>query len=210
MSSFAETAADERKRPVRARHAASVVLWRRAGTGLEVLMGMRGAGHRFMPNRLVFPGGAVDAADGRAPFATPLRPDVRALLERRTRPHLAQALAIAAVRELEEETGLHLGHPPALHMLDFLCRAVTPTQMPIRFNARFLVAPAEVIDGTLGGSGELEALRFYDVEEALGYDLIIAQRVVLDQLRHFVAMSDAERSARRQTLLLHNRRPRME
>ena len=24
--------------------------------GAEVLMGMRGAGHRFMPNRLVFPG----------------------------------------------------------------------------------------------------------------------------------------------------------
>src|SRR5579875_3682947 len=106
MSSFAETAASRRQPPARARHAASVVLWRRAGSGLEVLMGMRGAGHRFMPNRLVFPGGAVDAADARGSFATPLRPDVRALLERRTRPGLAQALAIAAARELEEETGL--------------------------------------------------------------------------------------------------------
>ena len=44
-------------RPVFARHAASLLLWRRGEAGPEVLMGVRGAGHRFMPNRLVFPGG---------------------------------------------------------------------------------------------------------------------------------------------------------
>lgn len=44
------------------RHAASLILWRHSGQQaesgtVEVLMGMRAAGHRFMPNRLVFPGG---------------------------------------------------------------------------------------------------------------------------------------------------------
>ncbi|MFC7610154.1 NUDIX hydrolase [Teichococcus aestuarii] len=53
---------------------------------MEVLMGMRAAGHRFMPNRLVFPGGRVDLADRTAPAATELRPDTRAALERRAPP----------------------------------------------------------------------------------------------------------------------------
>ena len=63
-----------------ARHAASLILWRPGPDGIEVLMGMRGAGHRFMPNRLVFPGGAVDQADRRAQAATEPDPGTLALL----------------------------------------------------------------------------------------------------------------------------------
>ena len=47
--------APPRPATVRARHAASLVVLR-AGPEPEMLMGMRGARHRFMPNRLVFPG----------------------------------------------------------------------------------------------------------------------------------------------------------
>ena len=54
-------AARPRVPTVRARHAASLVVLRHSTSGEpELLMGMRGARHRFMPNRLVFPGGAVD------------------------------------------------------------------------------------------------------------------------------------------------------
>ena len=60
-----------RPKTVPARHAASlIVLRRRAGCEPEMLMGMRGAGHKFSPNRLVFPGGAVDRADLRAQALT--------------------------------------------------------------------------------------------------------------------------------------------
>ena len=52
-----------RPRAVRPRHAASLIVYREDGDDVSMLMGMRGAKHRFMPNRLVFPGGAVDHAD---------------------------------------------------------------------------------------------------------------------------------------------------
>src|SRR5215472_7647716 len=53
------------KRPVRPRDAASLVLLREGKRGLEVLIGRRGKGARFMPGRYVFPGGRVTADDAR-------------------------------------------------------------------------------------------------------------------------------------------------
>lgn len=182
--------------PATPRDAASLLVVRGAGDAVEVLMGLRGAGHRFMPNRLVFPGGAVDPADATAPHATPLRPATRRLLERAAIPELAQALGMAAARELAEETGLHLGDPPSLAPLDYLCRAVTPPVSPIRFNARFLVVDAAHIRGELAGSGEIEDVRFYSVAEALALDLAWITRGVLDQLRVYLAMDPAARDAR--------------
>lgn len=192
-----------RRRTVRARHAASLlVLRRRAGGGAELLMGMRGARHRFMPNRLVFPGGAVDAADLAAPAATPLAPHTRALLEKKANPRLAHGLAIAAARELAEETGLSLGDPPSLDGLEYLCRAVTPPPSTVRFNARFLLVAADRVSGTLAGSGELEDLRYVDIEVALALDLATPTRFVIGRLLAWMTLSPAERLAPRRTALL--------
>jgi len=47
--------------PVRPRDAASLILLRDGKAGLEVLIGRRGKGARFMPGRYVFPGGRVTA-----------------------------------------------------------------------------------------------------------------------------------------------------
>ena len=71
---------------VAARDAASLLVLRQTSSGPELLMGMRGAGHRFMPNRLVFPGGSVDAGDLAAPAASPLTPLTRARLEKAASP----------------------------------------------------------------------------------------------------------------------------
>lgn len=192
-----------RPRTVRARHAASLlVLRQRTGGGAELLMGMRGARHRFMPNRLVFPGGAVDAADLTAPAVAPLAPHTRALLEKKANPRLAHGLAVAAARELAEETGLSLGDPPALDALEYLCRAVTPPPSPVRFNARFLLVAEDRVSGTLAGSGELEDLRWVDVEVALALDLATPTRFVIRQLLAWMAMDPAERLAPRPTALL--------
>jgi len=192
-------------RAVIAKPAASLLVLRESALGPAVLMGLRGAGHRFLPNRLVFPGGRVDAADYRAPAATPLAPAVLARLERRAKPALAQALAIAVARELEEETGLGLGQPPALDGLDYLCRAVTPPGLPIRFNARFFVVAEARVSGTLKGSGELETLRYYPIAEALELDLVLATRFVLEQLMAWRAMPEAARATRTRTPVLRNR-----
>lgn len=186
-----------RGRPAFPRHAASLLLWRRRQDGtVEILMGLRAAGHRFMPNRLVFPGGRVDLADRAAPAATELRPETRAALERRAPPRLARALAIAAARELEEETGLRLGATaPELDAFAYLCRAVTPPASPIRFNARFLIAPAERASGTLQGSGELEDLAWRNLEGLLALPVAPITARVLGEFRLWLAQPEETRHA---------------
>jgi len=160
-------------------------------------MGVRAAGHRFMPNRLVFPGGRVDLTDRHAPAATELRPETRAALERRAPARLARALAIAAARELEEETGLMLGGPrPALDRLDYLCRAVTPRSFPIRFNARFLTAPAAAATGSLAGSGELERLTWVTPEAVRNLPVAPITACVLAEFEDWVTLPPAARLAR--------------
>ena len=165
-------------------------------------MGLRHARHRFMPNVLVFPGGRVDPADHHAPASNDLRASTRACLERRATPGLARALGIAAARELFEETGLVLGSMdgdgllPDLGALDYLCRAVTPPAMPIRFNARFLIAPAKAANGALRGSGELEELRFFALDETAEHRLATITAKVLAEFRAWLAMAPAEREAR--------------
>ena len=207
-------AAVVKKPAIRPRHAASLIIVRQSRAGVELLMGMRGAKHRFMPNILVFPGGRVDRGDHRAPCATPLRADTRMLLERAAPPRLAQSLALAAARELEEETGLTLaaapGGPPALDGLSYLCRAVTPPHLHMRFNARFLVVDADRVRGELAGSGELEALRYHGIEDALAQDLAGITREVLHHLQAFLAMSAAARAGRTQTPINHRNVWRME
>lgn len=198
------------ERPVFARHAASLIVLRDGPLGLEVLMGLRGAGHRFMPNRLVFPGGSVDPGDAARPAATEPRDDVLAVLGRAARPRLARALVVAAARELEEETGLTLGAPPRLDAINYLCRAVTPPASAMRFNARFLVVDAAATQGTLGGSGELEAVRFYPLPEALALDLALVTREVLERLQGWLALPEPLRRARPRTDVFKERRWRQE
>lgn len=178
---------------VRPRHAASLVVFRVAGGAVETLMGMRGAAHRFMPNRLVFPGGAVDLADLTGDCASALAAHTAFALRKQADDRLAHGIGVAAARELVEETGLTLGAPPHLSMFGYLGRAVTPMPSPIRFNARFLSVAADHVSGALGGDGELDNLRFYPIEEALALDLAIPTRLVLQQLLVWLAMSEAER-----------------
>ncbi len=116
---------------------------------------------------------------------------------------LAHGLGIAAARELHEETGLSLGAPPHLRGLHLLARAVTPLPGPIRFNARFFAVDARHVMGTLGGDGELEGLRYYAMHEALALDLAMLTRRVLERLRLWLCMSEAERAAQVHTPVMH-------
>ena len=50
-------------KPYRPKDAATLVLYRQNSGDIEVLMGCRHSKHAFMPNRYVFPGGAVDNTD---------------------------------------------------------------------------------------------------------------------------------------------------
>jgi 8-oxo-dGTP pyrophosphatase MutT (NUDIX family) len=175
---------------VSARLAASLLVMQRSGPDVRVLMARRAAHHRFMPGVLVFPGGAVDDSDAQARAATPLRPAIRARLERGVAPHLAHALAMAAARELTEEVGLSLGDPPALDGLDYLCRAITPPDRAMRFDAHFFLVDADRVSGTLVASAELEEPRWYTLAEADAGDLAGATRAVLWQFNHWLTHHD--------------------
>jgi 8-oxo-dGTP pyrophosphatase MutT (NUDIX family) len=171
-------------------------LYQEGAEGLSVLMGLRNAGHKFMPNHMVFPGGGADEADFGAPVAAALPAPALQRLQRGASPELAAALAHAAARELLEETGLSLGSPPDLAGLDYLCRAETPPFMPIRFNARFFLGPAHLARGALAGSGELEMLDWYPVARLQQLDVPPITRLVLEKLVEWLALDQAGRDAR--------------
>ncbi|MBC7800911.1 MAG: NUDIX hydrolase, partial [Gemmatimonadaceae bacterium] len=115
-----------------------------------------------------------------------------------------------AARELTEETGLSLGHPPRLDGIAYLCRAVTPPALPMRFNARFLVADAAAAHGDPAGSGELEDVRFYAVGEATALDLVLVTREVLDRFMAWIALPPSLRQGRAQTDVFRQRKWRLE
>ncbi|MFO1057599.1 MAG: NUDIX domain-containing protein [Dongiaceae bacterium] len=167
-------------RTVRPVDAAGLVLIRQGSGEPELLMGRRHRRHVFMPNIYVFPGGRLDPAD-RLPSGFPeaLPPATAAGLHRGAGRREPIEFARAAVRETLEETGLLVGAPdaapcdsdhpawgrfarqglaPAFAALGFVCRAITPTSSSRRYNTRFLMVDGALVDGTLGGDGELEDL----------------------------------------------------
>lgn len=189
-------------RPVKPRHAASLVLTRHAGDGLRVLMGKRPARAVF-PEAWVFPGGRLDTGDARITPATPLSGKTMADLCERggCSASMAHGLATTAIRETYEETGLFLaaeGHPgteegpwadfarqglaPAHGHLRFLGRAITPASAPVRFHARFFHANGDLLTGTLKSNGELLELDWYPLPVAREFPAIDVTKFVLAEL----------------------------
>ena len=188
------------------RNAATVIVMRDRHDDPQVLMGQRGAGAAFMPNKFVFPGGAVDPADASIPLATPLPARGAERLCEGAAPDLATARAAGAIRELWEETGLILGtpgawpgpvppdwqrfaatgHMPAAHALQFVFRAVTPPGRPRRFDARFFLVDAAEIASDLDDFGaacdELSHLQWIPLSEVRRFDLPFITEVVLAEV----------------------------
>jgi 8-oxo-dGTP pyrophosphatase MutT (NUDIX family) len=86
--------------------------------------------------------------------------------------------------------GLSLGVPPALHHLAYICRAITPANSPIRFDARFFLADAGNVSGSPVGSAELEDPQWLDMEAAQAANIARATRAVLGQLAAWLANPD--------------------
>lgn len=98
--------------PAVPRDAATVVVLRAAGNGVEVLMLKRPAAMAFAAGAYVFPGGSVDAADADPGIGWhgPSPAEFGELLGEP--PDRARALVCAAVRETFEEAGVLLAGTP--------------------------------------------------------------------------------------------------
>jgi 8-oxo-dGTP pyrophosphatase MutT (NUDIX family) len=161
------------------RPAATIILLRGDG----VLMGQRGAAAAFMPSKYVFPGGGVDAADTATPAALSVR------CTHRLGQHVGDdapppgALARTALRELAEETGLHLVPAASLR---FIFRAITPPGRTRRFDARFFLADAAQIigdpDDFSAAEDELSHLHWVPLAQARALDLPFITEVVLSEV----------------------------
>ena len=195
------------RRPV---DAATLILVDRSGATPKVLVGRRHDKVVFMPGKFVFPGGRVDTADGRVPVAASIPKALEANLLKGS-PKIgaarARSLAVAAIREACEETGLCLGRKSAGKMptlsgpwkpfadagllpdpsgLFLIARAITPPGRVRRFDTRFFTADASAIahrvDGVIHADAELVELVWVELGSKPLADLHPMTRNVLNEL----------------------------
>ncbi len=197
------------------RDAATLIVIDRSGDAPKVLLGLRHQRHKFLPGKFVFPGGRVEVSDRNVATATELDPRVVARLMMRMRrpsPAKARAIAIAAIRETFEETGLILGPAagvvtaapegphvsfasaglrPDLAAMHLIARAITPPRRPRRFDTRFFALDAQdisgKIEGVVGPDAELIELVWLPLTEAERLDMPPITKAVLAELEHRIA-----------------------
>ena len=194
-----------RQRP---KDAATLILTRGRKGEAEVLMGRRAPGHVFMAAKWVFPGGRVERSDFVAAAANDLSHAEAARLAREVPARRARALALAAVRETFEETGLLLAAPapaasvagpwrefravgalPDLAALSYVARAITPPGRTRRFDARFFMADARALlhSEPTAGSGELDEIAWLPLADTRSLDLPAITRFVLGEVAERLA-----------------------
>src|SRR6476661_3559309 len=194
----------------RPRDAATLILVDRTQATPKVLVGKRHDKVVFMPGKFVFPGGRVDKSDNRVPVGAPIPSALEANLLKgspKITPSRARALAIAAIREACEETGLCLGRKsngavPALEGawkpfteagllpdpsgLFLIARAITPPGRVRRFDTRFFTADASTIahrvEGVIHADAELVELVWVELGSKPLADLHPMTKNVLNEL----------------------------
>jgi 8-oxo-dGTP pyrophosphatase MutT (NUDIX family) len=194
----------------RPKDAATLILVDRTATIPKVLVGKRHDKVVFMPGKFVFPGGRVDKTDNRVPVAAPIPSALEENLLKgspKITPSRARSLAIAAIREACEETGLCLGRKsnggtpklegawkpfaeagllPDPSGLFLIARAITPPGRVRRFDTRFFTADASTIAhrvaGVIHADAELVELVWVEIGSEPLADLHPMTRNVLGEL----------------------------
>jgi 8-oxo-dGTP pyrophosphatase MutT (NUDIX family) len=192
----------------RPRDAATLIIVDTSESKPRVLMGRRHDAHVFMPGKFVFPGGRISPADGRLRTEDDLDPLVmqKLLIDMKGKrsPDRARGLALTAVRETFEETGLLIGKPrernsstrsplwrgfldqgviPSLAEMRFIARAITPPRLRRRFDTRFFCTTHEAISSSVEiENRELLDLHWLTFEKAKMLDLPTITQVVLEGL----------------------------
>lgn len=191
--------------------AATLILIDFKNSGPEILMGRRSARHSFMPDKFVFPGGRLEPSDGSMNIASPLDIIVETKLLSKAKTSSstkARAMALAAIRETFEETGImvgdkelglsptfllppwdrfsHLGIWPSLEQLCFIARAITPSTHKKRFDTRFFLTGAgniaHIEPDFTGPDKELTELVWIKLEKAKELDIPSITGRILDEI----------------------------
>jgi 8-oxo-dGTP pyrophosphatase MutT (NUDIX family) len=194
---------------MRPKDAATMIIVDTAQGEPRMLFGKRRMDQKFMPGKYVFPGGRLDPEDGKLPLVDDFAPtELRKLLKEMrggASRRRARALALTAVRETFEETGLLVGAKgvrpdgpalakwdaflangvvPRLAQMTLLARAITPPGRTRRFDTRFFCVPASAIVGKVEEcDGEFDELRWLSFEETKGFDLPNITRAILGDLQ---------------------------
>ncbi len=157
----------------------------------------------------------MDAGDRLMRVAAPLHQVVKAkLMLNVVRPSktIASALALAAIRETLEETGLllgvrrtdnqpvpegvwgkfaELGFYPDLSILHLIARAITPPRYPRRFDTRFFTVDASAIahriEDAVCPDAELVDLIWVSIDETHRIDIPVITGLVLQELKARIA-----------------------
>jgi 8-oxo-dGTP pyrophosphatase MutT (NUDIX family) len=202
---------------LRPRDAATLVIVDRASLTPRVLMGRRRPDQVFLPDTFVFPGGRVEAVDRALArhhaLAQSELEHVKLAMRGRPSDARASALALAAIRETYEETGVIVGeahadrdseyggawgayhdhgYRPRLDRLAFFARAITPPGRPRRYDTRFFIVDAtHIAHRATRVDGELLDIDWHTPEQAKGLKLPSITRHVLEDLTAWLDRSCA-------------------
>jgi 8-oxo-dGTP pyrophosphatase MutT (NUDIX family) len=183
-------------RKIRPRDAATLIVIDRDHGEPRVLVGRRHDRHAFMAGKFVFPGGRIERSDARMTSLGALKK----VCERRLRFGIparsaskARTLALTALRETLEETGLLVGRKhksattlrscpsdwrpfadagvlPDLSSLTFVARAITPPGRTRRFDTRFFIVDradvAAELEDPSGPESEFVEVKWLPLSEA--------------------------------------------
>jgi 8-oxo-dGTP pyrophosphatase MutT (NUDIX family) len=192
--------------------AASLILFdQKPKSDLRLLLGRRHETHIFLPGKFVFPGGRSEPEDALMQASGLLAPEIlRRLQAPAAGPSIAapRSLALTAIRELFEETGILLGTrtmssfevpaatswgsfaamriQPDLTQLHYIARALTPPGFPRRFDTHFFAADARNIaasrEGYVHPDAELVELQWATLTELANLDVLPITAFIAQEL----------------------------
>ena len=152
--------------PATPRAASTVILMRRGGKhadrGIQLLLGRRNPEARFMPGVWVFPGGAVDEADGEG----------------------EAGFRACAVRELAEEASIEIGEDE----LVAYSRWITPRIVPIRFDTKFYLALAPAHTPPRPDGSEIVEAGWFEPQNALDKHHADELQLVFPTIKHLESL----------------------
>jgi 8-oxo-dGTP pyrophosphatase MutT (NUDIX family) len=186
----------------------------------RLLVGVRKSSLAFMPELTVFPGGAADETDALMVSADELPDETERRLRLRVSnlsQRSAHGLALAAIRELYEETGLLYGIKqkpasapegwadfakhgvtPAFSNLHLVARAITPPYRPRRFDTRFFLGDRKHVAKTVRMTTEtdLEKIEWLSLAQILKRPLAHITRQLLADLAPLLQRNNRQALAR--------------